>query len=368
MSRKVRRQFSDDFKQQIVDLHNAGMKRSEIIKEYELTPSTFDKWVRQAKTTGSFKSIDNLTEEQRELIALRKHNKELKMQLDILKQAAVIMAPKRQIITANKDKYSISAMCRWLNLPRSSYYYKATEPASETELEEMVKRIFLESKSRYGARKIKKCLETEGFVLSRRRIRRIMKRLNLVSVYQKTSFRPCSKGKNEAPIPNLLDRQFNQERPLEAIVTDLTYVRVGKRWAYVCLIIDLYNREIIGLSVGWQKTAELVKQAIQSIPYALTKVNLFHSDRGKEFDNQLIDEVLGAFGITRSLSQAGCPYDNAVAESTYRSFKLEFINQEIFHSLEELNLKTKDYVHWWNHHRIHGSLNYQTPMARRVIA
>ncbi|MEQ9810555.1 IS3 family transposase, partial [Streptococcus jiangjianxini] len=198
--------------------------------------------------------------------------------------------------------------------------------------------------------------------------RRIMKRLNLVSVYQQTSFKPCSKGKNEAPIPNLLDRQFNQERPLEAIVTDLTYVRVGKRWAYVCLIIDLYNREIIGLSVGWQKTAELVKQAIQSIPYALTKVNLFHSDRGKEFDNQLIDEVLGAFGITRSLSQAGCPYDNAVAESTYRSFKLEFINQEIFHTLEELNLKTKDYVHWWNHHRIHGSLNYQTPMARRVIA
>ncbi|WP_367783128.1 IS3 family transposase [Streptococcus pluranimalium] len=368
MSRKARRQFTDDFKQQIVDLHNAGMKRSEIIKEYDLTPSTFDKWVRQAKTTGSFKSVDNLTEEQRELIALRKHNKELKMQLDILKQAAVIMAPKRQIITANKDKYSISAMCRWLNLPRASYYYKAIEPVSETELEEMIKRIFLESKSRYGARKIKKCLETEGFLLSRRRIRRIMKRLNLVSVYQQTSFKSHSKGKNEAPIPNLLARQFNQERPLEAIVTDLTYVRVGKRWAYVCLIIDLYNREIIGLSVGWQKTAELVKQAIQSIPYALTKVNLFHSDRGKEFDNQLIDEVLAAFGITRSLSQAGCPYDNAVAESTYRSFKLEFINQEIFHSLEELTLKAKDYVHWWNHHRIHGSLNYQTPMARRVIA
>ncbi len=94
MSRRVRRQFTDDFKQQIVDLHNAGMKRSEIIKEYDLTPSTFDKWVRQAKTTGSFKSVDNLTEDQRELIALRKRNKELEMQLDILKQAAVIMAQK----------------------------------------------------------------------------------------------------------------------------------------------------------------------------------------------------------------------------------------------------------------------------------
>ncbi|MGX7776730.1 IS3 family transposase [Streptococcus pluranimalium] len=368
MSRKMRRHFTDDFKQQIVDLHTAGMKRSALIKEYDLTPSTFDKWVRQAKTTGSFKSVDNLTDEQRELIALRKRNKELEMQLDILKQAAVIMAPKREIVTANKDKYSISAMCRWLDLPRSSYYYKFTEAVSEADLEEKVEQIFLESKSRYGARKIKQCLATDGITLSRRRIRRIMKRLNLVSVYQQASFKPHSKGKNEAPIPNRLARQFHQEKPLEAIVTDLTYVRVGKRWAYVCLIMDLYNREIIGLSVGWQKTAELVKQAIQSIPYALTKVHLFHSDRGKEFDNQLIDEVLEAFGITRSLSQAGCPYDNAVAESTYRSFKLEFIHQETFQSLEELTLKTKNYVHWWNHHRIHGSLDYQTHMAKRVIA
>ncbi len=94
MSRKIRRTFTDDFKQQIVDLHNAGRKRSELISEYDLTPSTFDKWIRQAKTTGSFKSIDNLSDDQRELIELKKRNRELEMQLDILKQAAVIMAQK----------------------------------------------------------------------------------------------------------------------------------------------------------------------------------------------------------------------------------------------------------------------------------
>ena len=226
-------------------------------------------------------------------------------------------------------------MCRWLNIPRSSYYYQAVDPVSEADLEDKIIYIFLESRSGYGARKIKKCLEKDGIILSRRRIRRIIKRLNLVSVYQKAAFKPHYKGKNEAPIPNRLDRQFDQERPLEVLVTDLTYVRVDRRWAYVCLIIDLSNREIIGLSVGWHNTAELVKQAIQSIPYALTKVKLFHSDRGKEFDNQLIDEMLEAFGITRSLSQAGCPYDNAVAESTYRSLKLEFINQETFQSLKD---------------------------------
>ncbi|BAN93415.1 ISSdy1, transposase OrfB [Streptococcus dysgalactiae subsp. equisimilis 167] len=108
------------------------------------------------------------------------------------------------------------------------------------EFEETIKRIFLESESRYGSRKIKICLNNEGIIRSRRRIRRIM----LVSVYQKATFKPHSRGKNEAPIPNHLDRQFKQERPLQALVTDLTYVRVGNRWAYVCLIIDLYNREI----------------------------------------------------------------------------------------------------------------------------
>ena len=94
MSRKSRCHFTDERKKQSVDLHNTGMKRSDIIKEYDLTPSSFDKWVKQARTTGSFKTVDNLTDEQRELIELRKRNKELEMQLDILKQAAVIMARK----------------------------------------------------------------------------------------------------------------------------------------------------------------------------------------------------------------------------------------------------------------------------------
>lgn len=74
--------------------------------------------------------------------------------------------------------------------------------------------------------------------------------------------------------------------------------------------------------------------------------------------------MLEAFGITRSLSQAGCPFDNTVAGSTYRSFKLEFINPETFRYLEEFTLKTKDYVYWWNHHRIHSTLNYKHPWIK----
>ncbi len=89
-------------------------------------------------------------------------------------------------------------MCRCLKIPRSSYYYKATEPVSEAELEAKVKQIFRESKSRYGARKIKKRLEVQGMTVSRR-IRWIMKRLTLVSVYQQSSFKPHSKGEKRSP-------------------------------------------------------------------------------------------------------------------------------------------------------------------------
>ena len=88
--RKPRRTFTNEFKSQIVQLYISGKKRTDIIREYDLTPSTFDKWVKQANTSGSFKEKDNLTPEQKELIQLRKQNKQLLMENDILKQAALI--------------------------------------------------------------------------------------------------------------------------------------------------------------------------------------------------------------------------------------------------------------------------------------
>ena len=94
MTKRKRRTFTKEFKEQIVQLHLPGKPRSEIIKEYELTPSSFDRWVRQHKTSGSFEEKDNRTPEQEELIRLRKGNQRLMMENDILKQAALIMGRK----------------------------------------------------------------------------------------------------------------------------------------------------------------------------------------------------------------------------------------------------------------------------------
>ncbi|WP_236671811.1 IS3 family transposase [Enterococcus sp. BWB1-3] len=349
----------------MVDLYQAGKPRAEIIREYELTPSSFDKWVKQATITNSFKEKDNLTPEQKELIALRKKNQQLEMENDILKQAALIFGPKREVITLNKHKYSISAMCKVLEISRQTYYYQPKEKQEEADLEEAVETIFIQSRKNYGTRKIKKELEYQRLILSRRKIGRLMKRRHLTSNYTRAQFKPASSITNESKVDNKLNRDFLNREPLEAIVTDLTYVRVGEKWHYICLILDLFNREIIGYSCGKRKDAALVKQEFSRISYPLTSVQYFHTDRGKEFDNQTIETLLTTFQIERSLSRKGSPHDNAVAESTYKSTKVEFIYPNMFRSLQELDIQLVDYVHWWNHLRLHGSLGYETPIAYR---
>jgi transposase InsO family protein len=88
---------------------------------------------------------------------------------------------------------------------------------------------------------------------------------------------------NHDPIPNEVYREFNGQAPLEVAVSDLTYVRVGGKWHYVYLIVDLYNREIIGYSAGPNKTALLVYEAFSKIKYRLDQISIFHTDLGSEF-------------------------------------------------------------------------------------
>src|SRR5699024_10600765 len=107
--------------------------------------------------------------------------------------------------------------------------------------------------------------------------------------------------------------------------------------------------------------AALVSSAISTIKHDLRDVQMFHTDRRKEFDNQLIDEVLDGFDIERSLSMKGCPYDNAVAETTFKAMITEFINQYTFISLKQLNIELFYYVNRYHNIRPHYSFNYLTP-------
>ncbi|MGL5207420.1 MAG: transposase, partial [Acidaminococcaceae bacterium] len=142
-------------------------------------------------------------------------------------------------------------------------------------------------------------------------------------------------------------------------------VRVNYKWNYVCILVDLFNREIIGYSSGIHKNAQLVYEAFATVKTDLSNIQMFHSDRGSEFKNELVDDVINTFGIKRSLSMKGCPYDNAVAEATFKIFKTEFVYGRNFDSLGQLRHELTSYVHWFNTSRIHGSLNYLTPAEFR---
>lgn len=193
-------------------------------------------------------------------------------------------------------------MCKVLNISCQTYYYQAKPVEDESELEELVQGEFIRNRKAYGTRKLKQCLANLGLQVSQRRIGRMMKQRGLRSTYTLAHFKFHSSTCNEAKTANILDGTFLQEKSLEAIVTDLTYVRVGKKWQYICLILDLFNREIIGYSCGEKKDATLVKEALQRFRTRWIMYNFSHGS-WKEFDNQTIDEILWAFNITRSLSK-----------------------------------------------------------------
>lgn len=267
-------------------------------------------------------------------------------------------------------------MCKVLQIARSTFYHdtgiaaqKEQEKLAEEQLlKEKILLIFKQNWKVYGTRKMKDALQKAGLTVSRRRIGRLMRELGIKSKYTQASYKPMTTPPNEESVRNVLNRTFEVEKEMSVLVSDLTYVRVGGNWNYICFLIDLYNREIVGYSAGEQKDAALVQRAFASVKYPLGNVKMFHTDRGSEFKNVGIDELLSEFKITRSLSQKGNPYDNAVAEATFKILKTELINGSHYPTLKQLSLDLFDYVHWYNNMRSHSTLGYLSPVAYKNLA
>ncbi len=179
-----------------------------------------------------------------------------------------------------------------------------------------------------------------------------MRENGLVSAYSK------AKSKARAGKPD-------GRAPRTHIVPDLTYVQAGSKRNCVCPLVDPCSREIVGHAAGERKDARLVKSAFATVAFPPTDIRALHADRGSGFDNIAIDDLLEAFGIEGSLSRKGCPYDNAVDESTNKMLKAEFVYRESFSTLHELQVKLNDYVRWHSHFRLHSKLGYVSPVEFR---
>ncbi len=224
-----------------------------------------------------------------------------------------------------------------------------------------VRAVRRDGRERHGARKIKAALERKGVTASRRRIGNIMREQGMTGAYARRRSEPHGTRVNEARLANLLDRGFDGYAPHTHLASDLTYVRVGGGWAYVCLLVDLANRGIVGHSVGRARDAGLVLGAFATLDFPLTDVQVFHADRGGGFDDTGIDGPLDVFGIKRSLSRKGNLYDNAVVESTDRLLRKELVYRNHYATIEQLRRGPDDYVWWSDNQRLHSTLGYRSP-------
>lgn len=182
--------------------------------------------------------------------------------------------------------------------------------------------------------------------------------------YSRKKYRSVGSRPNETPLPNLLARRFDGYAPRTHVVGDLTYVRIGRKWSYVCLLVDLCNREIVGHSVGDRRDSDLVKAAFATV-VPLSDIEAFHTDRGSELANASVDEMLKAFGIERSLSKKGCPYGNAVIESANNCPKRGFVHRESFPDADYLRQGVNEWMRFCNSTRIHSTLGYMSPVEFR---
>ena len=188
-----------------------------------------------------------------------------------------------------------------------------------------------------------------------------MREQGMTGAYARGRSEPHGTRADEARLANLLDRGSDGYAPHTRPAGDLAYVRVGGDWAYVCLPVGLANRGIVGHSVGRARDVSLVLGAFATLDFPLTDVQVFHTDRGGEFDNTRIDEPLDVFDIKRSLSRKGNPYDNAVVESTNRLLKKELVCRNHYTTIEQPRRDLNDYVWWSDNQRLHSTLEYRSP-------
>lgn len=254
-------------------------------------------------------------------------------------------------------------MCEKLNISRTHYYRLLKNPNSkklpDMKYDEQIIKIFKNSRNTYGCKKISERLKQLGIAYSPYKVLKVMKRHGLKSSYHRPKYRHYTV--NEDEIENKLNQQFSPKRIESVLVSDLTSIKLQQKRYWICFIINLSTREIVGHSISPKKDVGIVLKAFDKIKQPLETIDIFHTDRGSEFKNFLIENLLIKNGISRSLSKKGNPYDNAVSESTFNIFKREFKISKTS-ELSEIYYELNSYVKWFNEERIHSTLNYLSPL------
>ncbi len=270
-------------------------------------------------------------------------------------------------IKDHQKEYPVEKMCKFLKISRQSYYrsrnYIPSNRDSENRAVLFEIRRIRENKNAtsYGSPRITKELKSRGFIVSRPRVARLMKRAGIRALHVK-KFVVTTDSKHTYPVvDNILDRNFTVEQKGQVWVSDITYIRTAKGWLYLTVILDLFDRKVIGWSQSSDMTAENTsiaawKMAVKNrLP---SQKLLFHSDRGIQYACYAFTNLLDSYTcVERSMSRKGNCWDNAVAESFFKTIKTELIYQTRYESKENAAISIFEWIEtWYNRNRRHSAL------------
>jgi putative transposase len=267
-------------------------------------------------------------------------------------------------------------MCACMIVSKNAYYHWLKDKDSvlaETPkeyLKKRIKAIFEASREIYGSHRIQKKLEREELAYCRSYIGLLMKEMGLKSVL-KRKFVATTDSNHAFPIAeNVLNRDFDSLQIGEKWISDITYIRVNDNWNYLTTIIDLADRKVVSWTLSEDMTAQstIVKAWYLARNKRQIKAGfIFHSDRGVQYASNKITNLFSFNNkITQSMSRKGNCWDNAVAESFFKTIKHEWLYRFKFTSYNQLYKSIEDYIDWYNTERLHSSLGYLTPLEMEL--
>lgn len=282
---------------------------------------------------------------------------------------------KFRFISAHRGTFKVGRMCKLLKVSCSGYHawFKRPESRRKREnraLEAKIRVLHAASHGIYGAPRIHRDLTDDGIRCGKNRVARIMHKAGIRSRTKK-KFKATTNSKHNFPVaPNILNRKFKVDTPDHAWVGDITYVPTNEGWLYLAVLLDLFNREV----VGWSTSSRITRQlAIDAMQMALDRRNpgkglLHHTDRGSQYASTDYQKILKKHDMICSMSRKGNCYDNAVAESFFGSLKSEWVNHNRYLSRSEATQSIFYYIEiFYNRKRRHSTICYVTPQEYKIF-
>lgn len=235
---------------------------------------------------------------------------------------------------------------------------------TDAQMVALIQAIHAELKGAYGSPRMVMELRERGFSASKERVERLM-REHGIRARHKRRYKATTDSKHGLPVAdNLLARNFAPTAPNQAWTSDITYLWTDEGWLYLAIVLDLFNREVVGWSLKPRMTADIVTDALTMAWFRRRPAPglIHHSDRGSQYASQAVQTKLRTYGMTCSMSRKGNCWDNAPTESWFNSFKNERVHGVRFATRAEMKAEAFEYIEtFYNRKRRHSTLGYRSP-------